>query len=132
MNRWSCRLLVFVVAAIGLAREAAGVAGQPGDDRSRQAQSPPSAELRIIHAEQDKDVIASLKPYIERGRQTVERFFGRPFKKAFEVEVVPDRAAFDECFRKRWKIPKTEAWMVASGVADRMVILSPRVWKTQA
>src|SRR5262249_44354243 len=29
-------------------------------------------------------------------------------------------------------VPKTEAWMVASGVADRMVILSPRVWKTQA
>jgi hypothetical protein len=27
---------------------------------------------------------------------------------------------------------KTEAWMVASSVGDRMVILSPRVWKTQA
>src|SRR5262245_2239456 len=132
MNRWSCWLLVFVVAATGFAHEAAGVAQQPGDDRSRRAQSPASAELRIIHAEQDKDVIASLKPYIEQGRQKVERFFGQPFKKAFEVEVVPGRAAFDEYFRKRWKIPKTEAWMVASGVADRMVILSPRVWKTQA
>jgi hypothetical protein len=132
MNQSSCRLLVFVFTVIALARVATGVAQQPGDDRSRRAQSPASAELRIIHAEQDKDVIASLKPYIEQGKQKVERFFGERFKKAFEIEVVPSRAAFDEYFRKRWKIPKTEAWMVASGVADRMVILSPRVWKTQA
>src|SRR5262245_17071871 len=132
MNRSSCRLLVLVFAAIGLARAAVGVAQQPGGDQSRQAQSPASAELRIIHAEQDKDVIASLKPHLELRQQKVERFFGQRFKKAFEVEVVPGRAAFDEYFRKRWKIPKTEAWMVASGVADRMVILSPRVRKTQA
>jgi hypothetical protein len=62
----------------------------------------------------------------------VEHFFGHRFKKAFEVEVFPDRVAFDEYFRKRWKVPQTAAWMVASGVADRLVILSPHVWKTQA
>ena len=132
MTRLSCRLLVILVAAMGLAREAAGAAPQPGENQSRQAPSPASAELQVIHADQDKDVAASLKPYIQQGQQKVERFFSQPFKQAFEVEVFPDRAAFDKYFHKRWKIPKTEAWMVASGVADRMVILSPRVWKTQA
>jgi hypothetical protein len=128
----SCRLLVFLVAAMGVAREAAGAAPQRAENQRRQALSPASTELQVIHADQDKDVAASLKPYIQQGRQQVERFFSQPFKQAFEVEVLPDRAAFDKYFHKRWKIPKTEAWMVASGVADRMVILSPRVWKTQA
>ena len=132
MNHWSCRLFVCLVAARGVALATAGVPQQPGEVPSPKAQSPASAEPHIIHAEPDKGVIAFLKQYIEQGQQKVERFFSQPFKQAFEVEVFPDRAAFDQYFHKRWKFPKTEAWMVASGVADRMVILSPRVWKTQA
>ena len=103
----------------GTACDAAGAAPQPGENQSRQAPSPASAELQVIHAEQDKDVPASLKPYIQQGQQKVERFFSQPFKLAFEVEVLPDRAAFDKYFHKRWKFPKTEAWMVASGVGTR-------------
>jgi hypothetical protein len=118
MSRWDRRLLLFLAAAGGV----------PG----RAAPSPASAELHVVHAEQDRGVADSLKPYLRQGRLRVERFFGRPFQKAFVVEVFPDRAAFDEYFRKRWKGSKTEAWMVASGVADRLGILSPRVWKTQA
>jgi hypothetical protein len=97
-----------------------------------QIESPANVGAQIIHTGQDKDVAASLKPYLQQGQQKVERFFNQPFKKAFEIELFPDRAAFDEYFRKRWKVPKTEAWMVAAGVADRMMILSPRVWKAQA
>jgi hypothetical protein len=89
-------------------------------------------ELRIIHGEQDDAIAVSLKPQFEQGQKRVEQFFRKPFRSRFDIEVVPDRAAFDDYFRKRWKIPKTEDWMVASGVADRLVILSPRVWKTQA
>jgi hypothetical protein len=125
-------LRVLDVGAMVLALEAVCWAQEPGENPSRRAPSAASAELRIIHAEQDKDVIPSLKHDIQEGRRRVERFFGRPFLNAYEVEVLPDRAAFDEYFRKRWKVSKTEAWMVAAGVADRMVILSPRVWRTQA
>jgi hypothetical protein len=132
MTRLSCRLLVSVFAAMGFPSEAAASRSRTAEGQSRQVRSPASAEQQIICADQDKDVAASLKPYLHQGQQRVERYFGRPFKQAFEVEVFPDRAAFDEYFRRRWKIPKTEAWMVASGVADRLVILSPRVWKTQA
>jgi hypothetical protein len=115
-----------------LVREAAAAAPQAEESQPRPAQPPDSADLQVIHAEQDKQVAASLKPLLQQGRQKVERSFGQPFKKAFVVEVFADRAAFDEYFRKRWKLPKTAAWMVASGVADRLTILSPRVWKTQA
>ena len=99
MTCLNCRLLVVVVAAMGLAREPAGAAPQPGENPSRQAPSPAIAELQVIHADQDKDVAASLKPYIQQGQQKVERFFSQPFKQAFEVEVFPDRAAWD----RSWK-----------------------------
>jgi hypothetical protein len=132
MKAVSCGFLLLVVAVLGLAPEAAAPAAQRGENQSRQAESPGSAEPRIVCAEQDKDMAAFLKPSLQQGQQKVERFFGQPFKKTFEVEVFRDRAAFDEYFRKRWKLPKTAAWMVASGVADRLTILSPRVWKTQA
>jgi hypothetical protein len=95
MTRLSCRLLVFVVAAMGLACAAAAAAAapQPGENQSRHAPSPASADLQVIHAEPDKDVAASLKPYIQQGQHKVERFFSQPFKQAFEVEVLPDRVS---------------------------------------
>jgi hypothetical protein len=132
MNRLSRRLFVFVGAAIGLALQTACGPQQPGEISSPKVQAPARAQLRIINADQDQNVIPSLKQHIEQGQQKVERFFRQPFQKTCEFEVFADRAAFDEYFRKRWKIPKTEPWMVAAGVADRLVILSPRVWKTQA
>src|SRR5262245_38181116 len=109
--------------------------GQESDSKTRfgsHVRAKVHREPEIIYAESDKDVAACLRPYLQQGQQKVERFFGEPFRKPFQVEVFPDRAAFDNYFRKRWKVPKTESWMVASGVADRLAILSPRVWKTQA
>jgi len=73
-----------------------------------------------------------LTPIIKQRRQKIEAFFKKPFEQAFDIELYPDRAAFDDYFRRRWNVPKTEPWMVASGVADRLAILSPRVWKTLA
>lgn len=123
--------VAFAVCTVGSAFAASTVTSS-GQDQTSQGKSPASAEVRIIHGDQDNDVASALKPHIQDGKKKVERFFDSPFKTAFEVEVFPDRAAFDNYMRKRWKIPKTEPWMVASGVADRMVILSTRVWKTQA
>lgn len=96
------------------------------------SQAPAKAEMTISATDVDRDTVTALKPHLEAGRQRVEQFFGKPFPKSFTVEVHPHRAAFDEYFQKRWKLPKTQAWMVASGVADRLTILSPRVWKSQA
>jgi Peptidase of plants and bacteria len=134
MSRSSWRLLVFIVTALGLARAGAGAGAAPQKEKNQspQTEAPVTEELRIIHGELDKDVAESLKPSIQEGRKKLKLFFSQPFTQKFEVEVFPDRVAFDKYFDKRWKVPKTEAWMVASGVADRMVILSPRVWKTQA
>jgi len=66
------------------------------------------------------------------GRKRIDQFFGKSFVRPFEVEVFPSRAKFDEYFTGRWKVPKTQSWMVASGVGDKLTILSRDVWKTQA
>jgi hypothetical protein len=87
---------------------------------------------KVIAQPIDSAVVAQLQAPLTEGRKRVEAFFGKPFARSFDVEVFADRAAFDRYFQNRWKVPKTEAWMVAAGVADRFMILSPRVWKTQA
>jgi hypothetical protein len=120
--------LTFLMSATGFPNDV--VAQQ--EPRSRQDQSQAAVEPRIIYGELDKDIVVALRTHLQNGQKQVERFFGQPFKKAFDVEVFTDRAAFDKYFRDRWKVPKTEAWMVASGVADRLAILSPRVWKAEA
>jgi hypothetical protein len=86
----------------------------------------------IVSDDADKDLVAGLERDVVTGMARVRQFFGKPFEQRFVVEICPDRARFDEYFQRRWTLPKTERWMVASGVADRLVILSPRVWKTEA
>jgi hypothetical protein len=86
----------------------------------------------VTAAPADREWIPVLEADLRSGQQVIEKFFGRPFKKSFEAEVFSDRAKLDEYFKKRWQLPKTERWMVALGVADKLAILTPRVWTTQA
>src|SRR6476469_615310 len=57
---------------------------------------------------------------INKGIQSVEHFFGEPFKKKFDIYILPDRESFNEQWRNDYKDPgfKSECWMVASGVAN--------------
>jgi hypothetical protein len=75
---------------------------------------------------------AELGPTLADCTRTVESFFGRPFARHFEVIVLPDRAAFDRALPAEWGLAPTQCWMVACGVADRLWILSPSVWREQA
>ncbi len=63
----------------------------------------------------------------------VIHYFGKPCNK-FDVYLFPSRKKLDEQWSKDWGVPgfKSECWMVASGVAHRLDILSPRVWETEA
>ncbi|MBL8824114.1 MAG: hypothetical protein JNJ77_16130 [Planctomycetia bacterium] len=87
---------------------------------------------KIVGTLPDKQELDLLQESLETGRKRIEHFFGKPFLNSFEVEVFPDRTVFDQYFAKRWKVPKTQSWMVASGVGDKLTMLSRKVWKTQA
>lgn len=89
----------------------------------------------IIHyTDSDAGNFMSLKTDIDKGIVAVEDFFGKKFPKAFDVYVYPRRSALDKAWQKAWGIPgfKSQCWMVASGVADHLDILSPSVWKAEA
>jgi len=92
----------------------------------------PGSAGQIILQEKDIAFGTELLLALGEGRKRIEEFFGKPFPRPCDVEVFADRSAFDAYFQKRWKVAKTEPWMVAAGVADRLLILSPRVWKTEA
>jgi len=67
-----------------------------------------------------------------KGQRQVEAFFHTRFAEPIHLTVAPSRAEFDAAFPASWGMGKTECWMVAMGVADFLVILSPSVWKTAA
>ncbi len=93
---------------------------------------PATVDVGYIHAPQDDAVAAQIRQDAQEGIARIEKFFAQPFPKRFDVEIFPSRADFDRYAQKRWQAPKTEKWMVASGVSDRLTVLSPRVWKTEA
>ena len=91
-----------------------------------------NSSYRLVLPEKDKMLSEELTRYIDKGLFTIEEFFQLPFQKSFEVYVQTSRKGLDAFFQQRWKVEKTECWMVAAGVADFMVVLSPRAWQEQA
>ena len=86
-------------------------------------------DLKVPPADPARGEIVKM---VDRGQRQVEAFFHLRFAEAIHFTVVPGRAEFDAAFPASWGMGKTECWMVATGVADFLVMLSPSVWKTAA
>jgi len=71
---------------------------------------------------------------VEVGVHQVEGFFGDRFAGPFDLRVFPDRDSLTAYWRRAWSAPEFEpqCWMVASGTAHTLAVLSPKVWKAQA
>ena len=71
---------------------------------------------------------------IENGRTTVNQFFGAPYARSFDIYIHPNRNSLDSTWQKDWQVPdfKSECWMVASGVASKLDMISPIRWDTDA
>lgn len=78
----------------------------------------------------DKQNIVEYKACFESGKKTVEKFFQDSFKNDFSIYIHPSRSSLDITWQKDWKMPefKSECWMIASGVATKLDILSPKLW----
>lgn len=107
----------------------AACASAPTHAPDRRQEEPPY-ELRFD--EVDREVAQALAPVLDRGVADVEAFFGAGFAAPFRVTICRDRPTFDASFPPEWGVTQTQGWMVATGVATDLRILSPRVWKTQA
>jgi len=71
---------------------------------------------------------------IDNGIYSVNSFFASSYNKAFNVFIHPNRNSLDSTWQKNWNMPgfKSECWMVASGVADRLDMISPKIWDKEA
>jgi hypothetical protein len=82
----------------------------------------------------DEPLCRDLLAMIVCGRERVRVFFNKDFAKAVDVFVYPDRDSLTAHWRAAWSMPdlRPELWMVASGSANELSLLSPRVWATEA
>src|SRR5215468_7968056 len=82
----------------------------------------------------DKNNADEYEQLVAEGIKFTETFFNASYKSKFDVYVYPNRKSLDSAWRKDWNIPdlKSECWMVASGVAKRLDIISPKKWDTEA
>jgi hypothetical protein len=64
------------------------------------------------------------------GRDHVAAFFGEPVGAEITVRILSDRASLDAHWQRIWRDPgfRSECWMIASGDAGGIVLLSPGAW----
>ena len=88
---------------------------------------------RLHYQPIDKAQGEKIIQWLDQGKSNVKDFFKTDFKKEFDVYIFPERDSLDAQWQKDWNMPefKSQCWMVASGIAHRLDILSPRVWPTQ-
>jgi len=67
---------------------------------------------------------------IDDGIKDVEQFFEYSYRNKFDVYVHPDRSSLDSAGQKDWNMPtfKSQCWMVASGTASKLDLISPKAW----
>jgi hypothetical protein len=68
------------------------------------------------------------------GRDNAVAFFGEPVPGELPVLLFPDRASLTGHWRRRWANPsfQPECWMIASGDAAGIAMLSPGAWGRDA
>lgn len=89
---------------------------------------------KILYTKIDNENKNEYLPYIDSGIKSVQNFFDISYKKEFEIYIHPSRLSLDSQWSKDWKIPdfKSECWMVASGVANKLDMISPKFWDKEA
>ncbi|MBS1976025.1 MAG: hypothetical protein JST46_01565 [Bacteroidetes bacterium] len=94
----------------------------------------PHNKYRLFYKNPDKNGRNQYEELVNEALVKVQQFFGSPMPRTFDVFVHPNRASLDQQWRRDWNMPdfKSECWMVASGIAAKLDLVSPRVWETEA
>ena len=87
----------------------------------------------LYYTATDASIINRIEKNLTVGTKHVASFFKKGFDKKISIYLFPNRKALTEQWRKDWNQPdfNAECWMVASGVALRLDILSPQRWKQE-
>lgn len=89
--------------------------------------------FELFYTGSDKNNSADFESYISKGNEKITGYFEMPFRHKASVYIFPTRSLLDKQWQKSWgdSAFKSECWMVASGVAERLDVLSPLVWTTE-
>jgi len=73
----------------------------------------------VFHfTEADANNVSVYIAMLDKGMQSVTKFFTSGFQKKFDAFIYPTRKDLDSQLQKEWNMPqfKSECWMVASGI----------------
>ncbi len=89
---------------------------------------------KIYYTSKDNLNITEYSIYFENGKESVTDFFQSPYKNDFNIYIHSTRASLDSAWQKDWNMPdfNSQCWMVASGIAYKFDIISPKMWDSLA
>jgi hypothetical protein len=88
----------------------------------------------IYYTGTDKSIVDEINVGVKEGMAQISAFFNKPFKSKVHVYIFPDRKSLDKQWQTAWSDTsfQSQCWMVASGVSNRLDILSPLAWEKSA
>ena len=90
----------------------------------------PFGKYILHYTDSEAGNFLQFKNYFDKGVASVENFFGNKYPRIFNIYVFPNRHSLEKQWNKSGT--KSECSMVARGVANRLDLLTPSVWKTEA
>lgn len=90
--------------------------------------------FNLFYTSSDKENKEEYVMFIEDGIASIKTFFNSSYNKSFDIYIHPNRHSLDSTWKKDWNMPgfKSECWMVASGTATKLDMISPRQWNKEA
>lgn len=90
--------------------------------------------FKLAITTRDSTLAPALLGTISAGVSKIQQFFNDTYRRPFVVRVFPDRASLTAYWRLAWNLPdfKPGCWMVASGTAETLALLSPARWRAEA
>ncbi len=88
----------------------------------------------LMYTSADQSNVDNYNNLLENGFRSAEAFFKSSFKNKFTIIIHPGRHSLDSTWQVDWKMPefKSECWMVASGMATKLDMISPALWEKEA
>lgn len=88
----------------------------------------------LHYTSRDSMYIKDYNVLVEKGMADVKTFFDTAYKQVFDIYIHPDRHSLDSTWQKDWQMPSftSECWMVASGIATKLDVISPKRWDNEA
>ena len=88
----------------------------------------------LVYTTADRENTREYNHLLKGGMDRVTGFFSAAYRERFTVAIHPNRQSLDSTWQKDWAMPEftSQCWMVASGTAFKLDIISPKTWDTSS